>query len=518
MTRGFMDTKIFFVSLRVRLVLLVNLLLALVALFWWLYLPVRLEETLRRGFEHRAIAVADVLTSAVAPGVEFDDASNVKEILSGFLRTPDASYAVVRRDSGAVVAALNPERMPQNRVAVGATPAITYPGDHLRVDAPIHGKGGGSGVLTIGFSLSELELERKAQVRIMNLVSLVLFVIGCIASYILGTVLMRPLQRMTVAALHIASGDLSQSPLGIQSRDEIGRMAAAFDRMLHALRTIATAAERLGSGDLTGRVDLEGQVAEALNRMITGQRMLVRQIAEAAMKLGGASAQIYAVVQEQEGSTTRQASGVTEVSRTMQSLVDSASNITDTARGVFDNAQRTRQTTEAMSTHVQALSGHTNRIAELLEVIRDIADRSDLLALNASLEATRAGDAGRAFSLVASEMRRLAERVTASVQDVKSLLSDIRSSGASTVVATEEGRKLAENTTESARQITMVTQQQRTATGQVLESMREISNILSESVTSTRETRASVEMLRTTADHLSQVVGKFKLDSKEQNG
>jgi methyl-accepting chemotaxis protein len=203
---------------------------------------------------------------------------------------------------------------------------------------------------------------------------------------------------------------------------------------------------------------------------------------------------------------------VEEVSRTMQSLLDSAGNIADSARGVFDNAQKTRQTTDGMSGHVQTLFKHTARIAELLEVIRDIADRSDLLALNASLEATRAGEAGRAFALVAAEMRRLAERITASVVDVKSLLVDIRTSAASTASATDDGRQLAEGTTESARQITMVTQQQRTATGQVLESMREISSVLGVSVTSMREIRASSEMLRKTAEHLNEVVGQFKIE------
>ncbi len=497
---------------------MVNLQLALVALVWWAFLPTRMEEALRRSFEHRANSLASVLAGAVAPGLEFDDVTNLREILDGFLKTPEANYASLRRDNGTVLVSLNPSRIPDAPVTVQEEPVITYFSDHLRVDRLVRAKGGSRGVLSIGFTLVELEKEHRAQVRIMNLVSLFLFLLGCFFSFLLGTVIMRPLERMTVAALRIASGDLSQSALGIKGSDEIGRMAAAFDRMLHSLRTIATVSERLGSGDLTCRVELEGQVAEAFNRMIAGQRMLVSQIADAAMKLGGAAAQLYAVVQEQEGSTTRQASGVEEVSRTMQSLVDSASNITDAARGVFDNAQRTRQTTETMATHVQHLSGHTSRIAELLEVIRDIADRSDLLALNASLEATRAGDAGRAFSLVASEMRRLAERVTASVQDVKSLLVDIRSSGASTVVATEDGRKLAESTTESARQITMVTQQQRTATGQVLESMREISTILGQSVTATRETRASVEMLRTTAEHFNQVVGKFKLTTIESDG
>src|SRR5205823_4647601 len=96
--------------------------------------------------------------------------------------------------------------------------------------------------------------------------------------------------------------------------------------------------------------------------------------------------------------------------------------------------------------------------------------------LNASIEASRAGEAGRSFSIVAAEMRRLAERVTASVQDVKSLVDDIRSYGSATVTATEEGRKLAEGTTDSARQISMVTQQQRTGTEQVTESMKDISS------------------------------------------
>ena len=139
------------------------------------------------------------------------------------------------------------------------------------------------------------------------------------------------------------------------------------------------------------------------------------------------------------------------------------------------------------------------------------------MALNASLEATRAGEAGRAFSLVASEMRRLAERITASVQDVKTLLVDIRSAGTSSAVATDESRKLAESTTDSAHHITMVTQQQRTATGQVLESMREIGNILSGSVGSSRESRASVELLRSTAEQFRSLVGTFRTESSRGN-
>lgn len=505
--------NIFSDSLRMRLVALTSLLLLVVSTFLAVFFPARMGDVLRRYMEVRIASLAQVATSAVAPGIEFDDVHNVQESLEGLRTVADFAYAVVRRANGTVMVSINPERAPEGRVEPSDNGVITYQNGMIRLDRLVRCKGGGTGTLTLGFSLLGLQHEQHSQERMVTLVSVLVFLLGCGINYLIGTILVGPLRVMTRVALRIASGDLSQPNLGISRGDEVGQMAAAFDRMLQLLRSLAMMAERLGRGDLSGQVELEGQVGEAVQRMIEGQRTLVRQINDAAMKLAGAAAQIYAVMQAQEAATAKQAGGVEEVSRTMQSLHDSASDIADAARGVFDNAQRTRQTTDGMSSNVLVLNGHTSRIAELLEVIRDIADRSDLLALNASLEATRAGDAGRAFALVASEMRRLAERVTGSVQDVKSLLADIRSSAAATAISTDESSKLAEGTTESARQITMVTQQQRTATGQVLESMREISTILGDSVTSMREIRASSEMLRKTAEHLNEVVGNFKLES-----
>jgi methyl-accepting chemotaxis protein len=195
----------------------------------------------------------------------------------------------------------------------------------------------------------------------------------------------------------------------------------------------------------------------------------------------------------------------------MQSLLEAAGHIAESARGVLANAEQTRETTDATAAKIAELSGHTNRIAEILEVIREIADKSDLLALNASLEATRAGEAGRSFSLVAAEMRRLAERVTASVQDVKSLVADVRASGTSTVEAMEQSIALALGTTESARQITMVTQQQRTGTEQVSQSMRQFSQVLRQSVMATQQTRSSAEDMKRLADRLQELVGSFRV-------
>jgi methyl-accepting chemotaxis protein len=497
-------------SLRTKLVALIALLLAVVSLFLWLYFPARMESFSRRWIERRAVGMAIVLSNSVSSGLEFDDANAVKEMLNGLSSAPEVLYGVVRRANGTTLAAFRGESAPTITITAGNSPTIVYDGNQMRVDAPIHARAGGSGSLSIGFALDELHRERRAQDVAVGWVSLVVFAFGLAVSFFVGTLLVRPVREMTDVALRIARGDLSQREMVVAGRDEIGQMSDAFNRMLRSLRELANAATRIGRGELTVQLDIEGEVADAFNKMVQSQRGLLRQIADTSSQLGSAAAEIYASAQHQESASTQQATGVEEVSRTVQSLLDSASHIADSARGVLTNAEQTKKTTEVTSERVGSLGNHTNRIAEVLEVIRDIADRSDLLALNASLEATRAGEAGRAFSLVAAEMRRLAERVTASVQNVKSLLVDIRAFGTSTVMTTDEGRQLADGTTESARQITLVTQQQRTATEQVLQSMRQISGLLTQTVTSAQQTRSAAEVLKQLADQLSTVLKSFE--------
>ncbi len=504
----------FNLSLRGKLVALIVPSTAIFLIGVWLYLPARADRASRGWFERRASGMALVLSHSVAPGLDFDDRDNVKELLAGLEHAPAAIYGVVRRADGSVLGAWRPEAAPPGRAAISEQPVLGYTDDALRVDVPVRGKSGVQGVLTLGFALDELKSERRAFRVVLGIASALIYVFSVSFMFAIATFIMRPVRKMTAAALQIASGELTISRLDVRGGDEIAQMGRAFNRMIETLQELSSAADRIGRGDLTCRVEITGKVADAFNRMTEGQRSLLRQIAHTAIQLGAAARQIQMTAQEQEAAATQQAGSVEEVSRTVQSLLESASHITESARGVLGNAERTKETTEATTNRVSGLKDHTGRIAELLEVIRDIADRSDLLALNASLEATRAGEAGRAFSLVAVEMRRLAERVTASVQDVKSLLADVRAFGTSTVMATEEGLKLAESTTESARQITMVTQQQRTATEQVLQSMQQISIVLTQTVGSAQETRTSVENLTTMAEELNRAVGGFRIDEK----
>jgi methyl-accepting chemotaxis protein len=323
-----------------------------------------------------------------------------------------------------------------------------------------------------------------------------------------------PIDRISSLARQVVDvGNLSElDRVAIAQADEVGVLGEHFNDLLDVLSELGSAAREVARGDLNVSIAGRGELPDAFRDMVQSLQRVVREIRETSIHLATAATEIYAATQEQEASATSQSAAMDEISRTAESLSDAAAHVADAVSGVVGNAERTLQTTEQMIVRIGELSAHAGRISEILEVIRDIADRSDLLALNGSLEACRAGEAGRGFSLVAAEMRRLAERVGASVQDVKGLITDIRASGSSTVMATEESKKLAYSTTEAARQITLVTQQQRSGTEQVSQSVKEIAQVLSQAVAATTETRTSAEDLKTQADQLAGLVRRFQFN------
>ncbi len=505
------------VSLRTKLFGLATLFWALIAAFVMLYVPYRVG-TLSRGLtEQRLTSTASVIAAAAVAPLQLDGGRGLDDVLRSLSAAEDVAYAAVWRLDGSVAASYQASRLTTGMPNIVSESTTTMLDEEIRIDRRIDGPQGPLGVMTLGLRLEPLHAQIRAGMTMLGAGLLLALLAVLAATRFVGSGLLSPLERMISVSSRVADGELSfangaaDSAL-VEGRDEVGRMAVALKRMLASLRELSAATGRVAQGDLTGRLTIKGPVADSFNAMIEGQRAILQQISETSKQLAAATTQIYAAAQEQQATATEQSAGVDEASQTMQSLLQSAAHIAESARGVLGNAERTKETTDGMAKRFAELSGHTNRIAELLDVIREIADRSDLLALNASLEATRAGEAGRSFALVAAEMRRLAERVTASVQDVKLLVTDVRAFGSSTLMATEEARRLAESTTESARQITLVTQQQRTATEQVSQGMREITAALTQSVSAATQIRTSTEALKNQADRLADILSMFHVD------
>jgi methyl-accepting chemotaxis protein len=295
------------------------------------------------------------------------------------------------------------------------------------------------------------------------------------------------------------------------SNDEIGRLLVDFNGMLDVLDELAEGAHAVAKGNLGVQFERPGDLHDAFRGMLTQLRGIVTQIRSTALELASAAAELHAVTQEQERVVEGQSRTVSEVGATVELLANAAEDITHTSTQVLANAEQTLSNTDATVARISELNAQVGSITQLLEVIREVSDRSDLLALNGSLEATRAGEAGRGFALVASEMRRLAERVAGSVADVRGRMASISSAGTSTVVASAQSRELAERTAAAARQISAVTATQHHDTHRVSTSVHEVAMTVAASAVATTQTRAAAERLREHADELERLTRHFQL-------
>ncbi|MFU8807006.1 MAG: methyl-accepting chemotaxis protein, partial [Bradymonadaceae bacterium] len=311
------------------------------------------------------------------------------------------------------------------------------------------------------------------------------------------------MRRLTIQARIIAKNNLHSPLLDERIPGELGE---SFALMVRNLRTIAERATDIAEGNLTSQVQGDGDLNTAFNKMVIGLSELVERITETALHISTSTEEILLVLRDQELAASHQASGVEETQRTMETLLSSARKIAESTQTVFKSAEKTQANNRIVADRIGELKAHTVRIAEILEVIKSIADRSDLLALNASLEGMRAGEAGKGFTLVAAEMRRLAENIKGSVSDIKELVTDIRESSMASVMATEEGSRLSDRTTETSLKISLITQQQQSGTEQVTQSMDELSHLINQGVAGTRQVTTAASELADLSENMRVLV------------
>jgi methyl-accepting chemotaxis protein len=225
--------------------------------------------------------------------------------------------------------------------------------------------------------------------------------------------------------------------------------------------------DRVGRGDLTGGTaavgnDELGRLGVTLNTMVEGLRQLARQGREATENLNAAAAEIRASTQQQAAGVEEQLAAVQETAATVDEITHTGAQIGKRAQEVIASAQSTAQVSasglravdetaramdairdqaEAVARNIVALSEKTQAIGEITSTVNDISERSHLLALNAALEAASAGEHGRSFAVVASEMKTLADQAKEATAQVRAILGDIQRGINTSVMLTEEAVK-----------------------------------------------------------------------------
>jgi hypothetical protein len=231
-------------------------------------------------------------------------------------------------------------------------------------------------------------------------------------------------------------------------------------------------------------------------------RTVASPVRETALDLDRVALELVATARQQEASSAEEAAAVTETRRSMELLFESAQQIATQSSEVLGNAERAVHGSQQISTRIDQLNSHAEKVGEVLATIMNIADRADLLALNASLEGTKAGEVGKGFILVAAEMRRLAENVMASAGEIRALMKEMRQASLSAVEASQSGIVSSDATTGSAREIARVTQQQRQSTEQVIASMTEMQEVLRVNIEAVQRSTQSAHKLVLLAQRL----------------
>ncbi|BBF85368.1 methyl-accepting chemotaxis protein [Aquitalea magnusonii] len=294
----------------------------------------------------------------------------------------------------------------------------------------------------------------------------------------------RPLAQAVDAIRRVAAGDLTVN-FTAQSQDEVGKLLQAADEMSTQLRGMIGDVER-------SLVALSGQA-----------RSLVA-IAEDVSSASGdqnAAASAMAACVEEMSSSINQVARHAELARQM--AVDASARSENGAHVVGQATDTMGQIAVAVrqaGQTVRQLDGLSERIAEVVTVIRDIADQTNLLALNAAIEAARAGEAGRGFAVVADEVRKLAERTTQSTLQITDTVSKIQQGARLAVEHMESGVEQVDSGVSSANDAASSLQAIRDGAGQVGQAVSGISDALSEQDAASRDIALNVEKIAHQAD------------------
>lgn len=467
-----------------------------------------LSGALNQALDLKAQTMGETATLSLSAALDFDDRQGAKEVLEAVARDPDVAFVALYDENGMPFAKAGPRDVPP--MLSRRTTVLTHLEGLTYLERPVDAESG-QGRFQLGLVPTTLQASR-AENRLWTIaIGGVVLVLGFAVSVWLSSLFAAPLSEMAQIAEGVAAGKLNiQAPLA-ESDDELGQLARSFAQMLATLRSLEHHVARVASGDLTRPTAADGDLAAALNRMLANQRELVARIAETSSEIRMGSSQILAGALQLEQTATEQAAVVEQTTRTMDSLLGSAQQISSASTAVLDNAERANANSQLIAERITELAQHTQRIAAFLEVIRDIANKTDLLALNAALEGTRAGEAGRGFSLVASQMQRLTVNVMDQVEDIKALTADIREATSAAVLATEDATKRALATEQSARQINLIIQQQRSGTEQASTSMNEISDAIRQSVQSSSQSARAATQLNELSEQLEELVQRFTL-------
>ena len=399
--------------------------------------------------------------------------------------------------------------------------------------------------------------------------------LAALIAWLLSHHLLRSIRRLTDTVARISAGD-SGARVQVLGRDELAQVGLAFNQMaqqiqddhareqalMHRLRAdvddLLGVVNRAAAGDLTGRTsvtgdDAIGQLARGLSKMIEDLRGMIAKVQRAGIQVTSSTTEIAASSRQQEATSIEQAQTSVEVLSTTREIAANANALVRTMEEAVQVADETTQgaeqarsslasmdgtmqrmvaATDSINAKLAALSEKSSHINKVLTTITKVADQTNLLSLNAAIEAEKAGEAGRGFSVVATEIRRLSDQTTAATDDIEQMLKDMNSAVSASVMGmdkfSEEIRRSVQEVASVSDQLAEVIedvqklparfdivlegmQSQAVGAGQIAETITQLNDSTQQTTEALKATSEAVQYLQQAAQDLQSSVATFSV-------
>lgn len=325
-----------------------------------------------------------------------------------------------------------------------------------------------------------------------------------------------PIKKIDMAAQKIAEGDLNVE-ISINSTDELGSLAGSFRNLVLANRLIVENAKKIATGDLTVVLTKRSDNDElmiALSLMVNRLNEIVAQVIESAANVASASTQFSSTTIQISQGANEQASSAEEISSSVEEM-------NSTIQQNSDNAIQTQIISTTSAKNIVDVSDSSQKsldailqIADKIKIINAIAEKTDILAINAAIEAARAGEHGKGFAVVATEVRKLAETSQRAAIEINTL-------SATSLKVTEEACALmmkiipeVQKTATLVQEISAASAEQSSGSIQIAKAIEQLSQVTQQNSAAAEELSSTAEELASQAESLHEVVSFFNTGRK----